>query len=203
MEIENYSKEPNYPSKRINELTYDYIRNDYYTDENGQRYRAPTLHTRFREVQSASHLKRAINFFIDTIIILPISYLLVFPIGYLIPDKIFKEIIPFIAFICLLISSMLYYVISEYKFQQTLGKYLTGTKVIDAYALIPTLKQIILRTFYRTLTFGLEFLYFWDYMNSSTFCRGMHDRNTNTWVIPKEELLVLHQLLQEQNSTNC
>lgn len=183
---------------KITELTYEYIRNDYYTDENGHRYRAPTLHTRFRDVQSASHLKRAINFIVDTILILPIAHLLIFPFGYLISDLVFQEIFPLIGFICLMISSMLYYVILEYKFQQTFGKFLTGTIVINDYSNKPTLKQITLRTFYRTLTFGLEFLYFWDYMNSSTYCRGMHDRNTHTWVVPLKEYETLLQLLKDQ-----
>jgi len=203
MKIENqyisYSKKPEFPSKKITELTFEYTRNDYYTDENGHRYRAPTLHTRFREVQSASHNKRTINFIVDTLLILPIAYLLVFPLGYVIPDKTFKDIIPLIIFICLLISSMLYYVILEFKFQQTLGKYLTNTFVINEYAQKPTLKQIVLRTFYRVLTFGLQFLYFWDYMDGASYCRGMHDRNTNTWVVSIEEYENLKKLLKEQS----
>src|SRR5690606_23260947 len=110
MEIEHefiiHSDKKDFPSKKITELTYEYIRNDYYTDENGSRYRAPTLHTRFREVQSASHNKRTINFIVDTIIILPIVYLLVLAFGYIIPDKVFQDIIPMIIFISLLMGAM-------------------------------------------------------------------------------------------------
>ena len=200
MNIENiiHSDKQEFPEKKITELTYEYIRNDYYTDENGNRYRAPTLHTRLREVRSANHNKRTLNFLIDTIALLPIVYLLIQLINWIFP-KVSENAIPLILFIVILISSLLYYVILEYKLQRTLGKYLTKTIVIDEYCEKPTLKQTILRTFYRVLTFGLVHLYLWDYMNSVKYCRGMHDRITNTWVVPKEEYENLKKLLKEQS----
>lgn len=75
LETENIiqSKSPGLGAKKITELTVNYIRNDYYTDENENRYRAPTEYTSMREVQSASHNKRTLNFLIDNFLIFNIS----------------------------------------------------------------------------------------------------------------------------------
>lgn len=78
LETENIiqSESPSLGAKKITELTVDYSRNDYYTDENGNRYRAPTEYTSMREVQSASHNKRTLNFLIDNFLILILAYLI-------------------------------------------------------------------------------------------------------------------------------
>src|SRR5690606_2159368 len=88
-----------------------------------------------------------------------------------------------ISFVWLLlfpIFFLLYYVVSEFKFQQTLGKFFTNTLVIDEYAQKPSLNQIFWRTIYRIPRVNYLNFYYTEYLGGSNYCRGLHDRNTNT-----------------------
>jgi uncharacterized RDD family membrane protein YckC len=82
------------------------------------------------------------------------------------------------------------YAFCEYKWQQTPGKYLMKTVVIDEYANKPELRTIIVRSLIRLVPFE-PFSCFGD--NS----RGWHDRWSHTWVVTEEEVSELRKLLTE------
>lgn len=67
-----------------------------------------------------------------------------------------------------------YYIPLEYFTGRTLGKLITGTKVINADGEKPTFNQILLRTLARTVPFE-PFSFLGD--------RGWHDKWTDTYVI--------------------
>ena len=191
-----FSEPPSPGAKKITELTFSYYRNDYDTDESGNRLRVPTLHTRIREVQSASHNKRTLNFIIDFSVVLILAYFLV-----LIIKGIFQYFDSYLIFILSFsVLFFLYYVLLEYKFQQTIGKFLTHTILIDEYARKPSLKQVFWRTFYRIPDLRYLNFYFREYMDGTDYCRGKHDRNTNTWVVPVEEYENLKKLIREESN---
>lgn len=200
LEIENIvqSESPYLDAKKITELTVDYVRNDYYTDENGNRYRAPTEHTSIREVQSASHNKRTLNFLIDNILILILAYLiaLILELVFQFANFKFDRSVSLILLIPTVFFA--YYYFFEFYLQKTIGKFLTNTIVIDEYANRPTRKQIVWRIFYRIPRFRLINFYWKEYMEGNKFCHGLHDRKTTTWVVPMEEFQQLKKMLQEK-----
>jgi len=70
---------------------------------------------------------------------------------------------------------LVYFIISETVFSRTLGKWVTGTKVVDESGGRPTLRQITIRSLARYIPFeALTFL---------ANPRGMHDRLSDTRVI--------------------
>ena len=68
-----------------------------------------------------------------------------------------------------------YYIYLENKYQQTLGKYYTKTKVVTVNGEKPTLKSIIYRTFCRTIP--------WDIISFTLSHNGFHDITSKTRVI--------------------
>ena len=82
-----------------------------------------------------------------------------------------------------------YYIISEYYFQQTIGKFFTQSIVINEYGDKPDFKTIVVRTFIRIVPFEpLSFL---------GEKRGWHDKWTNTYVITRGEKEHLDKLLAD------
>lgn len=76
-------------------------------------------------------------------------------------------------------SFFLYYVFMEYKYQKTLGKFLTNTKVVMRNGEKPKISEIFIRTVCRLVPLdGFSFL----------FTRtGLHDRFSNTIVIKHQK----------------
>lgn len=68
-----------------------------------------------------------------------------------------------------------YYIYLENKYQQTLGKYYTKTKVVTVNGEKPPLKSIIYRTFCRTIP--------WDIISFTLGHNGFHDITSKTRVI--------------------
>ena len=71
----------------------------------------------------------------------------------------------------------LYYLLLELIFHTTLGKIFTGTKVVDMSGQKPSLKQLIIRSWIRTI-----FINELSFLHSK---RGHHDYLTDTRVIKK------------------
>ena len=78
----------------------------------------------------------------------------------------------------------------EYFFQKTPGKFLTKTKVIDAYGNRPEIGPLILRSIIRMVPF--EAL-------SCLSDRGWHDTWSETFVVPDKEAKKLKELQAEQS----
>lgn len=73
-----------------------------------------------------------------------------------------------------------YYVACEYFLQQTVGKMITGSVVINEFAERPTVGQCIGRTFARLVPFEQ-----FSFLGSPS--RGWHDEWSDTWVVSKAE----------------
>ena len=87
----------------------------------------------------------------------------------------------------------LFYFIMEYKFQQTPGKMITNHVVIDKYVNKPSLKTCLLRTLIR-------FVPFEAFSCLSSPSRGWHDKWTDTYVVHKDEVDKLKNLLENANN---
>jgi uncharacterized RDD family membrane protein YckC len=74
----------------------------------------------------------------------------------------------------------IYYIVGEYYFQQTIGKFFTNSIVINEYGDRPDFKTVIVRTAIRCIPIE-AFSYF-------SQNRGWHDRWTDTYVVKKDEL---------------
>ncbi|MBL7891422.1 MAG: RDD family protein [Bacteroidia bacterium] len=86
----------------------------------------------------------------------------------------------------------IYYTLFEYYFQQTPGKMITGTIVIDNYVQKPGLRICLLRTLIR-------FVPFEPFSCLGSPSRGWHDKWTNTYVVKKEYAMELQALLNKEN----
>jgi uncharacterized RDD family membrane protein YckC len=98
-----------------------------------------------------------------------------------------------IASLIIFLMIPIYYTLMEYYFQQTPGKMITGTIVIDNYAEKPDLRTCLLRTLCR-------FVPFEAFSCISSPSRGWHDKWSNTYVVKKEYALELKALLQKHNA---
>ncbi len=138
----------------------------------------------FIEQKKSEHIKsnvansflRFLNFIIDSIAIFIIAILLglSFDLVYNTND----EFILFIVTITVFSTSFLfYYIFCEYKFQQTVGKALTKTKVIHQNYEKPKLSDVFIRTILRLIPF--------DHLSFLFVKNGLHDRLSNTYVIKK------------------
>ena len=114
---------------------------------------------------------RAANFIIDLIVWSLIAFVLTLPFSVSNPtEKILGNLIMFISFI-------LYFTIMELKFQQTIGKMITKTKVVTQENAQPELKALLLRSFFRLFFPFLPLLYFF------TSHRWLHDMVSDTKVV--------------------
>jgi len=80
-----------------------------------------------------------------------------------------------------LIVFVAYYAISEFYFQKTIGKYATGSVVIDINGNKPDQKTIFLRSISRLIPFE-------PLSCIGLFSRGWHDILTQTYVVKLEDL---------------
>lgn len=86
-----------------------------------------------------------------------------------------KQTIYLVGYVLLLVSFFLYFVIMEYKFQKTIGKFITKTKVVMNDGRRPKLNEIFIRTACRLIPFDkFSFLFMKN---------GFHDTLSNTTVI--------------------
>ena len=112
---------------------------------------------------------RFVNFLIDFIIWLIIAGILTFPLNANDGNQML------IGYLILFGTFIGYYAIMEIKFQKTVGKYLTKTKVVKMNGDKPTNGDIITRTFCRLIPFDrLSFLFVKN---------GIHDFLSKTKVV--------------------
>jgi uncharacterized RDD family membrane protein YckC len=132
-----------------------------------------------QELNLAGKGQRIINVLIDMIVFVSIwivitVVLLVLGFNQTYTDQI-GEKNPLIPLIILLPTFWGYYIFTEYKFQKTVGKLLTKTKVISLIGEKPTLSQIIFRTLSRSIPF--------EYFSYFISVEGIHDRISKTRVV--------------------
>jgi uncharacterized RDD family membrane protein YckC len=136
-----------------------------------------------KRVNTISMGPRFGHFIIDMFIIQIISYLI-----NLIP------VFEISGFLDLLLYP-LYYIIFEFFYQWTPGKFITGTIVIDDYGNKPDIQSIILRTFIRFVPFEP-----FSCLDEKSW--GWHDKWTKTYVIKKGELSTIKSQLGLIDSEN-
>ncbi|MEI6142836.1 MAG: tetratricopeptide repeat protein, partial [Mariniphaga sp.] len=129
------------------------------------------------ELLKARRVIRLLNFIIDMIFIyFVISYGVGYALGYLGYGKYVLEH-PYLFNIIVIFIPYFFF---EYFFGKTLGKWLTGTRVVNSSGGKPTVWQILGRTASRFIPFeSLTFL--------GKQKRGLHDTNSETYVVRDSE----------------
>lgn len=137
------------------------------------------------QVRTISAGLRFVHLIADYIVLVIISALIsAIPVF----NKSILSLLQLVAFL----SYPVFYVVMEYKFQQTLGKMITNHVVIDKYANKPDLRTCILRTLIRFVPFeALSCL--------SSPSRGWHDSWTGTYVVHKDEVSRLKNILEKES----
>ncbi len=128
-----------------------------------------------KKVNSATRL---LNFIIDSIAFLIVFAILGFIIG-LFYNTDNQVIIQLAGYGLLTISFFGYYIFMEHKFQKSIGKFITKTKVLRADGEKAQLGDIVARTFCRLIPF--------DRLSYLFTSNGFHDRLSNTTVIKDDE----------------
>ena len=126
------------------------------------------------EFNKVSSLKRFINYLLDTIASIIISTVLITISGFFINSNN-ETSLSILNYLLFAIGFFGYYVFMETKYQKTIGKYITNTKVINKDGTKPKYEVIIGRTFCRLIPFdNFTFLF---------TSNGFHDRLSETTVI--------------------
>lgn len=121
---------------------------------------------------------RLIHFIVDLIGFFLTAMILSLVVDLLVPTSD-QTTIGLIGYLLMLVSFFLYYVFMEYKYQKTIGKFLTKTKVVMSDGRKPELNEIFIRTACRLIPFDrISFLFTRN---------GFHDRLSNTTVIKDEK----------------
>ncbi len=119
---------------------------------------------------------RFINLLIDFIVWLVFASLISFIIGLFVPVTLENQgILTLLIYLIFFSSFIAYYSIMEIKFQKTVGKFVTKTKVVTMNGEKPENGEIIARTFCRLIPFDrLSFLFVKN---------GIHDFLSKTKVV--------------------
>jgi uncharacterized RDD family membrane protein YckC len=121
------------------------------------------------EANKVSSSTRFINFIIDTIVWFIIVAILTNPINTKSPIQMLFGY--FLFFACYIG----YYVFMETKYQKTIGKFITKTKVVNKNGTKPKVGDVLRRTFCRLIPFDrISFLF---------TATGFHDRLSDTTII--------------------
>ena len=119
---------------------------------------------------------RFVNFLIDFIVWLIIAFIISFIIGLFIPVTAESQgILTLFVYVLFFGTFIAYYAILEIKFQKTVGKFVTKTKVVKMNGEKPENGDIITRTFCRLIPFDrISFLFVKN---------GIHDFLSKTKVV--------------------
>jgi uncharacterized RDD family membrane protein YckC len=130
------------------------------------------------ETSKVSSWTRLIHFIVDLVALFLIAMLLspIVDVFVHTPDHATMNLISYSLF---LIAFFLYFIYMEYKYQKTIGKFFTKTKVVMNDGRKPELNEIIIRTACRLIPLDrISFLFTRN---------GFHDRLSNTIVIKDEK----------------
>ena len=143
--------------------------------------------------KTVNSLIRFVHFIIDTIAWFIIAGILVIILAgiltviswgtseYLNPES--ESFISLIAYTVFLVSYICYYYIMEVKYQKTIAKFITKTKVVTNNGSEPDKGDILARTFCRLIPLDrISFLFSRN---------GFHDRLSSTQVIKDEKIIII------------
>ena len=144
--------------------------------------------------KTVNSLIRFVHFLIDTIAWLVATFVSVFLLGVLLKilsislnDEFARKYAMSFGFAIYIIAYICYYYIMEVKFQKTVAKFITKTKVVTSDGNKPTKSDILLRTFCRLIPFDrISFLFTRN---------GFHDRLSNTRIIKDDGIEIESQKL--------
>ena len=120
---------------------------------------------------------RFVHLFVDTIAISLLTSIYVFVIGLFV-DMTDQFVIVIFGNLILATGFFSYYIFMEAKYQKTLGKFITKTKVVTKNGATPKLGDIVVRTFCRLIPF--------DHISFLFTTNGFHDRLSDTTLIKDE-----------------
>jgi uncharacterized RDD family membrane protein YckC len=112
-------------------------------------------------------------------------------LGYILEELKLLNHIPFSGLIFMFLFPI-YYIVGEFYFQQTVGKFFTKSAVVNEYGDKPDFQTIIIRTVIRFIPIE-PFSFF---ANN----RGWHDKWTKTYVIEKSEIKKIKDLMANQEN---
>lgn len=187
----------------MKKITDIYIEKEYMKstrDEDGNRIKIPATGKFHREPELASQGLRFAHYLIDFVIIFALIFVSGFVLAIISPRTLLVVATPFLSidlgfyrweydFFSLGIF-IAYYFIAELTMQRTIGKFATGTVVIDAYGNKPPAGRVLGRSFSRLIPFDAL---------SCLAERGWHDRISGTYVVKKSEAEELRKLLRDPN----
>jgi hypothetical protein len=127
--------------------------------------------------KKVNSLTRFIHFIVDTIAFVILTMILAFILGLFInpTDQTLMTLMVYLMFAA---GFFAYYVFMETKFQKTIGKFITKTKVVNKNGTRPEVGDIVRRTFCRLIPFDrISFLFTKN---------GFHDRLSDTTIIKDE-----------------
>ena len=167
--------------RKITELYEDKSLTRYEVNALGERERVNSLLRYPRQVVVQSAGKRFAHLVIDASIYI---FVIPFALKWIFGDWTMD--------LWYLLSFSLFCFLFEYAFQQTPGKMLLGSVVINEYGNKPDLFATIFRSAVRTVPFEwFSFLY---------RDRGWHDKWTNTYVVSRAELRTLKSLMEDEKN---
>ena len=124
--------------------------------------------------KKVSSLTRFIHLIVDTIAFIIVMIIFAFIFGLFI-NPTDESLIAILGYLILAASFFGYYVFMETKYQKTIGKFITKTKVINKNGTKPELGDIVRRTFCRLIPFDrISFLFTKN---------GFHDRLSDTTIV--------------------
>ena len=127
--------------------------------------------------KKVSSLTRFIHFIVDTIAFVILTMIFAFVLGLFI-NPTDQSLITLMGYLMLAAGFFGYYVFMETKFQKTIGKFITKTKVVNKNGTRPEVGDIVRRTFCRLIPFDrVSFLF---------TPNGFHDRLSDTTIIKDE-----------------
>lgn len=165
--------------KRLDDIFRDKIISSKERNSNGEWELVEKVYHEKRSVETLSSALRLINYFVDLSVVSLIIQL----------GNIFLDIEhPMISIPLTLTIFFGYYTFFEFYFQRTIGKYLTGSLVVNEYGETPDFKAICLRTVIRIIPLT-PYSFFWT--NDRRF---WHDTWTKTFVVSKDELSLIKRI---------
>ncbi|MBF0694168.1 MAG: RDD family protein [Flavobacterium sp.] len=127
--------------------------------------------------KKVSSLTRFIHFIVDTIAFVILTMVFAFVLGLFI-NATDQSLMTLMGYLMLAAGFFGYYVFMETKFQKTIGKFITKTKVVNKNGTRPEVGDIVRRTFCRLIPFDrVSFLF---------TPNGFHDRLSDTTIIKDE-----------------
>lgn len=131
-------------------------------------------HQRQPDSNNVSSLTRFANFLIDTVTFSMLTVVLSLMLGQII-NPTDQLLITWLIYLILAFSFFGYYIFMETKYQKTIGKFITKTKVVTRDGMKPKIGSIAKRTFCRLIPFDrVSFLF---------SPNGFHDKFSDTKII--------------------